>query len=89
MKDAWKILAAACVLVIGIHGYTARLGVLESLSLDAADTYYNLLVQGFRDGHLSLKKEIPPGFAQLADPYDPVANTPYRTLPYRMDDLRY
>jgi hypothetical protein len=41
-----------------------------------ADTYYNLLVQGFRAGQLSLKKEVPPGLAQLADPYDPDANAP-------------
>jgi tetratricopeptide (TPR) repeat protein len=43
-----------------------------------------LLVQGFRAGHLSLKKEVPPGFAQLADPYDRTANTRYGVL-----DLSY
>src|ERR1039458_6806273 len=89
MKGAWKLLAAVCVLVLAIHAYTARLGRLESLTLPAADNYYNLLVQGFRAGHLSLKKEIPAGFTQLADPYDPVANGPYRTLPYRLSDLSY
>ena len=37
-------------------------------------------MQGFRAGQLSLKKEVPPGLAQLADPYDPAAHAPYRVL---------
>ena len=78
-----------CVLVIGVYAYTAPLGKLESLVADPADTYYNLLVQGFRDGHLSLKKEVPAGLTQLTDPYDPDANRRYRELPYGMTDLSY
>jgi tetratricopeptide (TPR) repeat protein len=89
MKDAWKLLAAVCAVVVGIYAYTAPLGALEASSLNAADTYYNLLVQGFRAGQLSLKKEVPPGFARLADPYDPSVNLPYRILPHRMSDLSY
>jgi hypothetical protein len=58
------------------------------LGLNAADNYYNLLVQGFRAGQLSLKKEVPPGFTQLADPYDPTANAPYQ-FAYGMLDLSY
>jgi tetratricopeptide (TPR) repeat protein len=67
----------------------AQSGALELQSPDAADTYYNLLVRGFRAGQLSLKKEAPTGLAQLADPYDPTANAPYRTAPYRLHDLSY
>jgi hypothetical protein len=78
-----------CVLVIGFYAYAARSGPVELLSLNAADTYYNLLVQGFRAGHLSLKKEVPPGFTQLADPYDPTANVLYRSDSYRMLDMSY
>jgi tetratricopeptide (TPR) repeat protein len=89
MNSAWKSLGAVCVLVIGMFAYTAPLGSLESLSLNPADTYYNLLVQGFRDGHLCLKKEVPTGFARLADPYDPAANRVYRGLPYGLSDLSY
>ena len=33
--------------------------------------YYNLLVDGFLDGHLSLKQEVPAALLQCADPYDP------------------
>jgi tetratricopeptide (TPR) repeat protein len=89
MKKAWISLAAVCALVVGVYAYTAHSGLLESLSLNAGDHYYNLLVQGFRAGHLSLKKEVPPGLAQLADPYDPTANEVYRGPPYRLHDLSY
>jgi tetratricopeptide (TPR) repeat protein len=78
------ILATVCALVIGIYAYTAHSGFLTSSSPNAADDYYNLLVQGFRAGQLSLKKEVPPGLAQLADPYDPPAHSRYGAL-----DLSY
>jgi len=74
------ILAAACVLVIGVYAYTAQSGYVVSSSPNAADSYYNLLVQGFRAGQLSLKKEVPSGLEQLADPYDPAANSHYDVL---------
>ena len=89
MKDAWRSLAAVCALVIGVYAYTVHSGFLESLILNAADTYYNLLVQGFRSGQVSLKKEVPPGLAELADPYDPAANVRYRSTPYGVHDLSY
>jgi tetratricopeptide (TPR) repeat protein len=89
MKNAWRSLAAVCALVIGAYAYLSQSGLLELLSPDAASTHYNLLVQGFRAGHLSLKIEVPPGLAQLADPYDPAANAPYRITPYRLHDLSY
>ena len=90
MKNAWRSLAAVCVLVIGVYGYVAQSGTLESLTLNAADTYYNLLVQGFRAGQLSLKKDVPPELAQLADPYDdPAAKISYQGKPYRLLDLSY
>jgi tetratricopeptide (TPR) repeat protein len=77
------------VLVIGVYAYMAQSGVLELQSPTAADTYYNLLAQGFRAGQLSLKKDLPPGFAQLADPYDPAANVIYRNPQTRIVDLSY
>ena len=46
-------------------------------STHAEDSYYNLLVQGFRDGQLNMKREAPPGLARLADPYDPAVNAAY------------
>ncbi len=89
MKGAWISLAAVCLLVVGVYAYTAPLGKLESLISNPADTYYNLLVQGFRDGHLSLKKDVPAGLTQLSDPYDPDANRRYRDLPYGLRDMSY
>ena len=89
MKNAWRLLAATCALVIGVYAYMAESSLLELLSPSAAETPYNLLVQGFREGHLSLKKEVPPGLAQLANPYDPDANVLRWALPYRMFDLSY
>jgi tetratricopeptide (TPR) repeat protein len=52
--------------------------MLESRAPLPADTYYNLLVQGFRAGQLDLKTEVPPGLLQLPDPYDPNANCAFR-----------
>ena len=69
MKNAWKSLAAVCALVIGVYAYVVQPGVFELGSSNAADAYYNLLVQGFRAGQLSVKKEAPPALAELADPY--------------------
>jgi tetratricopeptide (TPR) repeat protein len=89
MKNAWRSLAVVCALVIGYYAYMAQSGVAELLSPNAAETSYNLLVRGFRAGHLSLEKEVPPGLAQLADPYDPAAHFLYQFPPYRMLDLSY
>jgi tetratricopeptide (TPR) repeat protein len=82
------ILGTACALVLGVYAYTAHSGFVTE-SLNPVDNYYNLLVQGFGAGQLNLKKEVPPGFARLANPYDPVENAPYRYAPYRMLDLSY
>ena len=82
-RCSWRqrgILGAVCALVIGTYAYTAHSGFLTSSSLSADRNYYNLLVQGFRAGQLSLKKEVPPGFASLADPYDPAAYARYVVL---------
>jgi tetratricopeptide (TPR) repeat protein len=77
MKNTWMLLAPVCALVIGVYAYTAYSGFVVSRSLNAADSYYNLLVQGFRAGQLNLKTDVPPGLALLVDPYDPAANSAY------------
>jgi tetratricopeptide (TPR) repeat protein len=91
-KSQWMgldVLGVVCALVIGGYAYMAQSGALELLSPNAADNHYNLLVQGFRVGQLSLEEEIPAGLARLPDPYDPTANVPYRLMPYRLHDLSY
>jgi len=85
---------ATCVFVIGVYAYMARLSMvdfvdLQTLTRNPADAWYNLLVEGFRAGQLSLKKEVPPGLAELADPYDPATNVRYRSEPYNVHDLSY
>ena len=71
------VFCAVCALVIGIFVWSAQPGYLEVARPNAVDAYYNLLVQGFRAGQLSVNREAPPGLDQLADPYDPASNTPY------------
>ena len=64
MKNTWMLLAAVCVLVIGVYGYMTQSPTYEpwkSLTPDAARAQYSLLVQGFRAGQLSLKIDVPPG----------------------------
>ncbi|HTR41147.1 MAG TPA: tetratricopeptide repeat protein [Pseudomonadales bacterium] len=66
-----------CALVIGIFAWSAEPGALELISANAKDAYYNLLVQGFQSGQLNVKRDPAPGLAELANPYDPAANSPY------------
>ncbi len=80
-----------CALVIGVYAYLSLPGDWEKFGVQSAsESAYNLLVRGFRAGHLYLSKEVPSGFAQLANPYDPTANADYRfSAPFLMHDLSY
>jgi len=71
------ILATSCVLVIAVYVCAAHSGIPLSERMSAPDNYYNLLVQGFRVGQLSVKREVPPALAQLANPYDPSGYASY------------
>jgi tetratricopeptide (TPR) repeat protein len=85
MHDA--IFGMICILVIGIFAWIAEPSPpLELKSPRAEDSYYNLLVQGFRAGQLNMKIEVPPGLAQLADPYDPAVNAAYIA---QVNDMSY
>jgi tetratricopeptide (TPR) repeat protein len=79
--SAWMrhaVFGMVCALVIGIFAWFAEPSIsLESKSPRAEDSYYNLLVRGFRAGQLNVKREAPPELAQLADPYDPTVNAAY------------
>ena len=83
------ILVAVCALVIVTYSRLTLPGPWEVVTGDVSDAYYNLLVQGFRAGHLYLRKEAPPGLVRLSDPYDPKANVIYQGPPYRLHDLSY
>lgn len=65
----WMV--AACVCVGWFYVWTARNeGVSWNFGQRQTD-YYNLLVDGFLDGHLYLKTEVSPELLKLADPYNP------------------
>ena len=87
MKSALFVLA--CVAVVALYAGAAQSGLLEWSAPTASDTDYNLLVRAFRAGQLSLPLPVPAGLGQLADPYDPTANAPYRSLAHRLHDLSY
>jgi hypothetical protein len=88
MKNEWRVLAAVCVLVVGVYAYATYSGFMATPDQQAADAYYNQLVEGFQAGQLNLKVDVPAGLTQLANPYDPTANAPYlaacRTLVARL-----
>ena len=85
---------AAVLGMIGVLGASlylamASANVTEWGKSSARDEDYNLLVEGFQRGQLSLAKDVPAGLRQLPDPYDPAANAVYRAIPYGLDDLSY
>ncbi len=82
------VVAIACAFVAGLLSWMAAASVTELSGSSAADIHYNLLVEGFQHGHLSLNKQAPPGLARLKDPYDPVANMAYR-LGDGLHDMTY
>jgi len=61
----WAVFGVVCALVVGFYAWNASSGYMELLGLGPRDSYYNLLVRGFRDGHLNVPRELPPGVAQL------------------------
>jgi tetratricopeptide (TPR) repeat protein len=56
---------------------------------DPSQGAYNRMVDGFLDGHLYLRRDVPAGFARLPDPYDPAQNEAFREPPYYLYDLSY
>jgi tetratricopeptide (TPR) repeat protein len=83
----WKqrgILGVVYILIVGLYTYIAQEGATTQPSLNAAGSYYNLLVLGFRAGQLYLKKDVPAILAQMPDPYTP---SPLR--PNGVMDLSY
>jgi Tetratricopeptide repeat len=85
----WILPTAAALLVVAILAASANPTDLELAGGRPAEAYYSQLAEAFRNGQVSLQKPVPPGLAQLADPYDPAANYPYRLAPTRADDLSY
>jgi Flp pilus assembly protein TadD len=84
------IFALVCALIVGVYIWSANSGMIELLGSNAKHTYYNLLVEGLFSGQLSLDAAVPPSLEQLPDPYNPMANDPYRMVyGHPMHDLSY
>ena len=81
--------AAAAVLVLA--GFAALLAASRSYvwSGSAADEPYNLVVEGFRSGHVWMAKDAPPGLASAANPYEFAVYRPYLKPPWCLVDLSY
>jgi tetratricopeptide (TPR) repeat protein len=76
MRDA--VFGTVCAFFVGFLVWIADPNAsLQSNGQNASNSYYNQLVQGFSEGHLYLKQNAPPALAQLANPYDPIANFAY------------
>src|SRR5580698_6570789 len=74
---------AACVflaLLVGLFYVWCAQQPIGSwvISSRSPNGYYGLETAGFRSGHLYAAIEPLPGLLALPDPYDPVANAPYR-----------
>lgn len=54
----YAILGAVCALVIGVYAWSAQSVFVESRGLYEDESYYNLLVEGFRAGQLQLKSDV-------------------------------
>src|SRR5665213_1759719 len=72
-----------CVLAAVLAGYFYLWSALGGsrpwiLAYKEPSGYYPLLTAGFRSGHLYVPITPRPELLALADPYDPVANAPYR-----------
>jgi tetratricopeptide (TPR) repeat protein len=79
----------ACALTLAVYAGCARLGTAVFGNDDPSEAAYNRMIDGFLAGHVYLRREVPPAFAQLADPYDPAQNAPFREPPYYLYDLSY
>jgi tetratricopeptide (TPR) repeat protein len=89
LKSSTLLLVVAGAVVLGVYGASARLGTAVFGNDDPKEAVYNRMIEGFSDGHLYLRREVPAGFAALPDPYDPAQNAAYRTPPDSLYDLSY
>ena len=73
--ESWVIGVALAAVVWFYFWTVASAGGFEPAN-DA--DYYNLLVRGYRKGHLYLDQAPAPALLALSNPYDPAQNGPYR-----------
>ncbi|MFM9081720.1 MAG: hypothetical protein ACKOTE_16605, partial [Opitutaceae bacterium] len=70
------LVAALCAAVGWFYVWTVRSsGDPWKFGLEQRD-YYNLLIDGWLDGQLHLKVEVPEALLKIKDPYDPTQRPP-------------
>jgi len=86
----FRLTSLAFILVVATYLFLGEMGLTDRGNPEPRDAAYNLLARGLLSGHLHVDKEVPPGLARLADPYDPAANKAYRVdSRYRLEDFSY
>jgi hypothetical protein len=73
--SAWPFIAAFAVMAF-VYTWTTRSNHLDWRFGAEQRDYYNLLVHGFLDGHLSLKEPVPQALLDCPNPYDPQQRPP-------------
>jgi hypothetical protein len=75
----FRVLLAALLLgIFAFYWWTANTSYYPPKVGPNVEDRYNLLTDGFTHGQLSFRVQPPSGLLALENPYDPVANLPYR-----------
>ena len=84
-------LPAAAAGILAVAGFAALHAASRPYvsAHPASDEPYNLVVEGFRSGHVWLAKEAPGALAAAANPYDFATYRPYLKAPWGLIDLSY
>jgi tetratricopeptide (TPR) repeat protein len=86
----FRLTSLAFIVVVATYLFLGEMGLTDRGNPEPREAAYNLLSRGLLSGHLHVDKEVPPGLARLANPYDPAANKAYRVDPrYRLEDFSY
>ncbi|PTX92597.1 phospholipid carrier-dependent glycosyltransferase [Opitutus sp. ER46] len=75
-RGEWIVFAGVALLVGWFYLWSARTEDASWRWGQPQTDYYNLLVDGFLDGQLSLKVNVPPELLAVDDPYDPAKRPP-------------
>jgi tetratricopeptide (TPR) repeat protein len=85
-----RLCLVAFVFVSAVLVFLGGAGVTGVRGGGPQDEAYNRMARGFLSGHLYADKVVPPAFAALPDPYDPVQSAPFRSDPrYDLHDYSY
>ena len=83
-RYAWLV-----ILVVVAGAWNAFFATAGTFRAVQPSYYYHELAQGFADGHAYLRMEPNPALLALHDPYDPLANKPYRLHDAILFNQRY